>query len=422
MDRSVCCKCIEDAHLRKLVDDEAEGKDVECAVCGEAGEPTVTVERLGQLLEPIMREHFVVGPSVKKFGENDSEWWEQEGDPIAYWVQEVLGQYFDFEDAIVRAVIDADEYWPGDGGEAYWDDTSMYVPKRVQTHQYFADWHYTLNELKHGRRFFSPSARALFDKLFDGVDDLKAWTGRRFIPVVRRLSMGTKVYRARVCGSRSLLKDILEDPLKHVGPPPTANARAGRMNAEGVVVCYGARDPDTCLAEMRPALGVEVALIAMETTRPLRVLDFSRLDHARGGKALSYFQGDYTDQVERRTFLRRLHGLISQPIVPGHEADYMITQTMAEYLAHVHARSFDGVLFASVQRAGGTNIVLFPDKGLLTDQPADAFGLRYVEKSLKLMSTTSIRYRHQELDIGTDGGGDPWVSKGGMQDFDEDWT
>jgi hypothetical protein len=67
-------------------------------------------------------------------------------------------------------------------------------------------------------------------------------------------------------------------------------------------------------------------------------------------------------------------------------------------------------------------MVLFPDKGLLTDQPADAFGLRYVEKSLKLMSTTSIRYRHQELDIGTDGSGDPWVSKGGLQDFDEDWT
>lgn len=368
-----------------------------------------------------MREHFGLGQTVKRFGDNDSEWWEQEGDSLSYFVQDVLGQYFDFEDEIVSAIVDADDYWPGDGGEAYWDETSNYVPTRIRTGRYFEEWSYTLNELKHGRRFFSPSARALFEKLFQGIDELRARKGTRLHPVVRVLPKGTKIFRARLCSSRSLLKEIYADPIKHVGPPPAENARAGRMNAEGVVVLYGARDSETCLAEMRPALGSEVAIITMQTTHALRVLDFTRLDDARSGKALSYFQTDFTDQLERREFLRRLHSLISQPIVPGRESDYLITQTMAEYLAHVHEKPFDGILFSSVQRAGGINIVLFADKGLLTDKPEDAFRLKYVDGSIRLVSTTAIRYRHRELSVSAYDDGELWISNADGQEADQDW-
>ena len=197
----------------------------------------------------------------------------------------------------------AENCWPPDGDVPFWDDTSLYVPTRVQFAGYLAEWNSTLDELKHSRRFFSPSARALFDKLFDGVDQLKMRDGQKLLPVVRSLPKGTRLFRARVCGSRSVLKDILLDPMKNVGPPPTGSARAGRMNAEGVVVLYAARDAKTCLAEMRPALGGEIAVIEMETTQPLRVLDFSRLDEARSGKTLSYFQPDFTDEVERGKFL-----------------------------------------------------------------------------------------------------------------------
>lgn len=193
------------------------------------------------------------------------------------------------------------------------------------------------------------------------------------------------------------------------------------MNAEGVVVLYGARDSETCLAEMRPALGSEVAIITMQTTHALRVLDFTRLDDARSGKALSYFQTDFTDQLERREFLRRLHSLISQPIVPGRESDYLITQTMAEYLAHVHEKPFDGILFSSVQRAGGINIVLFADKGLLTDKPEDAFRLKYVDGSIRLVSTTAIRYRHRELSVSAYDDGELWISNADGQEADQDW-
>ena len=114
---------------------------------------------------------------------------------------------------------------------------------------------------------------------------------------------------------------------------------------------------------MRPALGGDTALVELQTTKPLRMLDFTRLQKSHG-EGLSYFQPNFTEEVERRAFLRRLHTLISQPVVPGREADYLITQTMAEYLAHVHQEPFDGILFKSVQRAGGINVVLFPERNL----------------------------------------------------------
>jgi hypothetical protein len=61
---------------------------------------------------------------------------------------------------------------------------------------------------------------------------------------------------------------------------------------------------------------------------------------------------------------------------------------MAEYLAHVHEEPFDGIMFKSVQREGGTNVVLFGAKS--------SFPLEYVDKSLKLFATKEIQYTHRE--------------------------
>jgi hypothetical protein len=419
MGHAVCCECVEDFYLKKIIGEE--GVPIECSVCGDDTHNAFTVEELGKLMEPIMRDHFVLGPTVKKFGEDDSEWWDQEGDPMSWAVQEVLGQYFDFEDEIVDAVSEAEDCWPPDGDEPFWDTTSLYVESRVNLGAYFSNWQFTLDELKHGRRFFSPAAQALFGELFDGVEHLKKWYGKSAQPVVRQLAVGTKLFRARICNSRSMLNDIYMDPFKHVGPPPKENARSGRMNAEGVVVFYGAREEDTCLAEMRPALGNDLAIITLETTEPLYVLDFSRLEQARSGETLSYFQPDFTEQVEKRAFLRHIHRLISQPIVPGRESDYLITQTMSEYLAHMHHKPFDGILFASAQREKGTNVVLFPKRELLAGSAADAFKLSYVPESIRLFSTTSIKYKHALVNVVVGEDGMPWVFNGHGGEIEDEW-
>jgi|SRR5437867_13169967 len=91
---------------------------------------------------------------------------------------------------------------------------------------------------------------------------------------------------------------------------------------------------------------------------------------------------------------------------------------MAEYVAHVHLPALDGVMFRSVQRAGGVNIVLFGRDGFeVAAQPqgeaADPvpilplpllgpaaptleFPAEFVAESAKLFITRSIEYQHQE--------------------------
>jgi hypothetical protein len=163
------------------------------------------------------------------------------------------------------------------------------------------------------------------------------------------------------------------------------------MNVEGVAVFYGALESETCLAELRPNIGGEAAVIKIRTTKTLRLIDFTKIKNS--ARALSYFQPDFNQQAEKNIFLRQLGSLISQPVRPGKEADYLITQTMAEYLAHVHAKPFDGLLYKSVQKKGGKNIVLFPHRRTVAD---NAFSIAYVDESIKFFETSAIEYEHIE--------------------------
>jgi hypothetical protein len=389
---AVCWRCIEDEYLKAIVREK--GEPSECSLCGDDTEPVFAAGDLAEVLDPIMRKHFVEGPEVKKFGDDDEEWWEQKGDPLSFHIQEVIGQYLGFEEEIADA-LDKGEYVDyGDGEIPFYDTSQDYVEVPIRPYRYYEEWDYVVEDLKHRRRFFSSAAASLFEEIFEGVETRRWRNNEKRIDetVVWDLPEGSELFRARICHSLAVVKEAYADPWKHVGPPPAAQARAGRMNVEGVVVLYGAMDRDTCLAEMRPAIGNDTAVTTLRSTKPLRLLDFMRLEDSYS--RLSYFQPDFTEQCEKGEFLRRLQTLISQPIVPGKEMDYLITQTMAEYLAHVHKQPFDGVLFKSVQRSGGANIVIFP-------QADGSFPVAYVEESFKLFSTTSIQYSHETVRVGS---------------------
>jgi hypothetical protein len=278
-----------------------------------------------------------------------------------------------------------------------------------------------------GRRFFSSAAKELFEYLFRDVETRKYWDASEKKPmtVVRELPEGSELFRARICHSNEDLKDALKDPYKNVGPPPPARARAGRTNVDGVAVFYGALDSDTCLAELRPAIGGEAAVIKVRTTRPLRLLDFTKIKDSY--HVLSYFQSDFNKQAEKNAFLRHLGNLISQPVRPGQEADYLITQTMAEYLAHVHGEKsdgklfqsepFDGLLFESVQKTGGTNVVSFPKP---KDEADNAFPLAYVDDSVRVFRTMTIEYKHHDMRLGLMDDGEIIQSSDGDEFSDEE--
>ncbi len=409
MSNAVCWRCIEDEYLKKIVQEK--GEPEECSLCHGDRENAVTAEGLAEILDPVVRENFAQGPVEPSIGEGDDDrvYYEQKGDPLSFHLQDVIGQFLGFEEEVVRALVRNEDVWPQDGEEAFFDGSQDYVPIPVRPQSYHEEWNFVTEDLKHRRRFFSSAAASLFRGLLEGVEEMPWWNSetRAEERVVWELPAGSKLFRARIWPSALTVIEASKDPLKHIGPPSPSEARAGRMNVDGVVAFYGAMDCKTCLAEVRPALGNDTAVITLSTTKSLRLLDFTRLEKSH--RKLSYFQPDFAKQCEKGAFLRQLQNLISQPVVPGREQEYLITQTMAEYLAHVHATPFEGVLYKSVQRSGGINIVLFSD-------PNGEFPLEYLDKTFKIFSTESIQYTHEERRFGLRDEDIIWFDRG----LDED--
>ncbi len=215
---AVCWKCIEDEHLRAMVKDN--GKSEKCNLCRRVRK-AFTAEDLAEAVDPIMREHFAQGESVKKFGEDDNDWWEQEGDPLDHHLQEVIGQYLGFEDEIVSALEEGDPADPRDGESPFYDSSQEYVPIRIRPYAYQDEWNHVSEDLKHRRRFFSSAAPDLFSRVFEDVEtrNLRNPGTGKDEKVVFEMPEGSELYRARICGSESFVKEAYKDPMKHIGPP-----------------------------------------------------------------------------------------------------------------------------------------------------------------------------------------------------------
>jgi hypothetical protein len=148
-------------------------------------------------------------------------------------------------------------------------------------------------------------------------------------------------------------------PDQHLGSPPPELASAGRMNARGISVFYGATKPTVALAEVRPPVGSKVAVARFELIRPIRLLDLTAFrDVASGG---SVFDPGLARRLERAMFLRSLGERMARPVMPDDEAfEYLPTQAVADFLATESAAPVDGIIFDSVQAGGkALNVVLF---------------------------------------------------------------
>jgi hypothetical protein len=189
---------------------------------------------------------------------------------------------------------------------------------------------------------------------------MKTYNGR---PVIVSAGPGTKMpelYRARVFQSGDRLEEALAYPDRHLGPPPPAAAIAGRMNARGISVFYGATDPMVALAEVRPPVGSSVVVARFEVFRPLKLLDLIAMrDVAAHG---SVFDAGFKRRREHSVFLGNLSDRIVRPVMPDDEPfEYLATQAIADFLATENAPALDGIIYPSVQAASNEarNVVLF---------------------------------------------------------------
>ncbi|PKL38659.1 MAG: hypothetical protein CVV41_22380 [Candidatus Riflebacteria bacterium HGW-Riflebacteria-1] len=262
-------------------------------------------------------------------------------------IQEILAdKYYDFEAACL-------------GEETEFSSDSYYIESSTTDEKWQNEWREFERSLKTETRFFSRIASRLLSLAFDDIDKMQTSNGRSLVVDAGPKTSFVSFYRARNFQSDKALKSALANPDKYVGPPPSSFAKAGRMNAHGISVFYGANNPEAALAEVRPPVGSKVVIARFEIIRPIRLLDLTALDLVTTNGSI--FDSTYIDRLERTMFLRNLSRRITIPVMPDDEPlVYLATQAIADFLASENTPSLDGILFPSVQTAGGAlNAVLF---------------------------------------------------------------
>lgn len=363
--KTICSSCIGEEYLSKEV--SLRGDHNKCSYCGQSG-PTCSVSALAERIETTFEQHYIRTadqPDSYQYmllSDRESNYdWERDGEPVVYAimnaadipenaakdVQIILNnEYEDFDSAAM-------------GMETEFSDESYYKENDISAGDWHQQWDNFESELKTETRFFSRKAADYLSKIFDGIDKLRTRNNRPLIIDAGPETEFTDVYRARVFQSDEKLKAAMCRPDTQLGPPPAMLASAGRMNAQGISVFYGANDPSVAIAEIRAPVGSQVAVARFEIIRKLRLLDLRALsDVAVGG---SVFDIEWAGQLERTSFLRSLSRRITRPVMPDDEPfEYLATQAIADFLATEASVVIDGIIYPSVQSADdAVNIVLF---------------------------------------------------------------
>ncbi|MGD0098104.1 MAG: RES family NAD+ phosphorylase [Terracidiphilus sp.] len=187
-------------------------------------------------------------------------------------------------------------------------------------------------------------------------------------PVILTAGPGTSItslFRARVFQDEGRLVRALERPDLEMGPPPSAAAVAGRMNARGISTFYGATDREVALSEVRPFVGSRVVTAKFDLLRPISLLDLEALSEVSASGSL--FDDNHRYQMAKANFLQSLSQKMTAPVLPDAEIfEYLPAQVIAEYLASQVTPELDGILYPSAQSKNGkNNVVLFHESSLV---------------------------------------------------------
>jgi hypothetical protein len=287
--------------------------------------------------------------------------WERDGEPVLYAIMNAA----DIPKAAAQDIqqILEDQYSDFDatvsGEETEFSSDSYYEEKGTDDWHWQQDWQEFDRSLKTEARFFSSVAASNLMSIFEGIDLMKTQDGRSLIVDAGPGTSLTELYRARPFQADNKLMEALTRPDLHLGSPPSMDAKAGRMNAHGISVFYGANNPKVALAEVRPPVGNRVMVARFEIVRQVRLLDLTALSEVITSGSI--FDPTFAGRLERAMFLRSLSNRITRPVMPDDEPfEYIATQAVADFIATESTMQIDGLIFPSVQTAGiALNILFF---------------------------------------------------------------
>jgi len=287
--------------------------------------------------------------------------------------------------------------WPGANEDIVSLLTDMWSDLRCYDNQYGEDpwfiektkfaevlseeWRQMEKSLLHEARYINPVAAKMLETVFGPVLNDRTNDGNAVVVEVGEGKDIDTLYRARVFQTADAMEKALGHPERHLGPPSPSIAAAGRMNAKGVSVFYGATHKDIAISEVRPPVGSHVVVGAFKVIRPLRLLDLHHLGSITLKPDSSVYDPTTALEASRRDFLGTLSQRMIMPIMPElQEQDYLTTQAIADFLATHANLNLDGILFRSSQNSKtsksttGRNAILFK-KASMVLRSEERFGV-----------------------------------------------
>jgi hypothetical protein len=363
--RVACFECIGESYLSAVV--KGEGRAATCNYCREIN-PAIEIADLADRVEAVFNDHYERTSSEPNFYESmmhrDREIdynWDREGVPVVDLLPDLLDVCQEIAVDLHAVLKERHEDWDASlaGEETEFDDEVQYEEILPNHEAWSAEWDGFVHRLRHHARHFDRNASAYLDRLFSGIAGRTTHQGQPVLVTAGPGGTLDRLWRGRVFQSARPLHEALARPDRHLGPPPANFAGAGRLNARGIALFYGATSQEVALAEVRPPVGSNVAMVEFEIIRPLKLLDLDALAEmeVRG----SIFDPKHTEALRQASFLRELVGHFAAPVLPDDaEMAYLPTQVVADFLANWSEPRLDGILYRSVQAAeSGRNVALF---------------------------------------------------------------
>lgn len=363
--KNICSSCINEFYLKDQLLNNGDMDN--CSYCDKHSK-CYSLRKISGIIDATFENHFIrtrENPTSYQYAMlSDKEFcydWERDGEQVHYAImnaaqipekaaldiQAILNEkYFDIE------MAQCGEEWEF-SGDSYYSESS------INSENWDSEWRKFKHSLNSENRFFNATASNFLESVFSDISSLQTYNEHSLIVKVGSDNEINELFRARSFQSDDMLETALAYPEKELSPPPSALARAGRMNSDGISVFYGASSEETAIAEVRPPVGAKVAVARFDIIKTLNLLDLRALEFII--PVGSIFNPVFSEQLERIHFLKKFCRRIASPVMPDHEIyEYIPTQAIADYLATENTPRLDGIIFPSVQTVKNDfNIVLF---------------------------------------------------------------
>jgi len=381
--RTVCAGCLrDDSGIAKAIGHFATSR--QCDFCERRfrSERAAPIEDVARFVIGCLREDYDIPENVL-FYDKDSDYGfaGHVMDKVELLEENLPYDDWDVLDAIAKCITD-DKMWC----EA---NPGLFLPHR----QLASSWETFSRYVKHSSRymFLRPDEQR---RGYDGFDD-NYIPARRMLDLlgeavlaadlVRTIGPRTRIFRARPVREG----DVWYSTALELGPPPSSETGppAGRMNAAGIPVFYGALELETCLSEALESNG-RVSVGLFSPSRPLKVLDLARAEPL---PYRSIFEAVTPAMRGLPAFIEAFRDDIAKVTArDGREhIDYVPAQIVTEYFRRVFVvedgeggeERLHGILYPSTRNPAGRNVALFVSREEIKGTPFEDPVLRFHPRS-----------------------------------------